>query len=70
MFKVPESTLNGWVARRKAKVAIRAPRRPTTLTSEEEKVVADSVCYLRNKGAPVDREVLQDLGRRAMSEVC
>lgn len=50
-------------------MAIHGRGRPTLLTEVEEKIVFESVRYLRQKGSTVDREVLQVLGKRAMSEV-
>ena len=58
-----------WVVRRKAKMAIHGRGRPTLLSESEEKVVVDRVKYLRQKGAPVDKKILQELGKKAMSVV-
>ncbi len=50
-------------------MAVRAPGRPTHLSSKEEQIVLNAVKFLRLKACPVDREVVQELARKAMSSV-
>ena len=64
---VPDSTVNGWILRYKAGIAFSSRGRPTILTKEEEELVARAVKFMRQKGSPIDREVLQQMGRKTMS---
>ena len=41
--------------------------RPCNLNQKEEEYVVLAVKYLRQKGSPVDKEVLTELGRKAIS---
>ncbi len=55
---VPDSTVNGWILRYKAGIAFSSRGRPTILTKKEEDITARAVRYMRQKGSPVDKEVL------------
>ena len=68
-LKVPATTVGGWVTRRKSGMAIQSRGRPTNLTSKEEEYLTEAVKWLRQKGTPIDKEVLADVGRKTISQM-
>ena len=63
----PESTLRGWRTKAKLGQVLLAPGRPCTLTPLEEEVVMSTMRFLRKNGVVVDRELLSQVGRKAMA---
>ena len=63
----PESTLRGWRAKAKYGRVLLAPGRPSTLSSVEQAVVMDTMRFLRKNGVVVDRELLAQVGRKAVA---